>query len=130
MHESPRSRRVADLIQRELAQLIRDEIKDPRLGMVTVIAVKVSKDLGYAKVYVTTMDEADREISVEILNRAAGFLRHALGDRIDLRTMPSLRFLYDESIERASRLEALIEQARHEDQRKAGHPSDDEEPNG
>ena len=106
----PRSRRVGDQMQRDLAALIRDEIKDPRLGMVTVSAVDVTRDLAYARVYVTVLgDEQARSESLAVLNRAAGFLRRLLGQRMVLRTVPQLKFVYDESIERGERLSRLIE---------------------
>mgnify|MGYP005750595131 CR=1 FL=1 len=108
----PRTRRVGEQMQRELAALIRDEVKDPRVGMVTVLAVEVTRDLAHAKVFVTVLGDAEaRDASLAALNKAAGFLRHELGQRMLTRTVPQLRFVYDESIERGSRLSALIDQA-------------------
>lgn len=108
----PRTRRVGEQMQRELAALIRDEVKDPRVGMVTVLAVEVTRDLAHAKVFVTVLGDAEaRSASLAALNKAAGFLRHELGQRMLTRTVPQLRFVYDESIERGSRLSALIDQA-------------------
>ncbi|MAT66451.1 MAG: ribosome-binding factor A [Gammaproteobacteria bacterium] len=116
----PRTRRVGEQIQRELAMLVREEIKDPRLGMTTVSAVHVSRDFSHAKVYVTVLGDAGvQHQSLEVLRRAAGFLRRELGRRMLIRTVPELHFVYDESIERGSRLDALIEQAVTED--KARH---------
>ncbi len=108
----PRTRRVGEQMQRELAVLIRDRIKDPRLGMVTVSDVEVSRDLAHARVYFTVLgDEEARRQSQEVLDRAAGFLRGELGRIMKLRTVPELRFIYDESIERGEKLDALIEAA-------------------
>ncbi|MFP5506524.1 MAG: 30S ribosome-binding factor RbfA [Gammaproteobacteria bacterium] len=108
----PRTRRVGEQMQRELAALIRDEVKDPRVGMVTVLAVEVTRDLAHAKVFVTVLGDAEaRDASLAALNKAAGFLRHELGQRMLTRTVPQLRFVYDESIERGSRLSALIDRA-------------------
>lgn len=108
----PRTRRIGEQMQRELAALIRDGVKDPRVGMVTVSAVEVSRDLAHAKVFVTVLgDEAARRDSLTALNNAAGFLRHELGQRMLTRTVPQLRFVYDESIERGSQLSALIDAA-------------------
>ncbi|BAZ94137.1 ribosome-binding factor A [Thiohalobacter thiocyanaticus] len=116
----PRTRRVGEQIQRELAMLVREEIKDPRLGMTTVSAVHVSRDFSHAKVYITVLGDAEvQRQSLEVLRRAAGFLRRELGRRMLTRTVPELHFVYDESIERGSRLDALIEQAVTED--KARH---------
>jgi ribosome-binding factor A len=123
--EFSRTRRVGDQIQRELAQLIREEIKDPRVGMVTINAVDVSRDLGHAKVYVTTLDEQNAESSVEALNHAASFLRGELGRRMFIRTVPQLHFQYDESIERGARMSSLIEDAIASDREKAKDRDDD-----
>ncbi|WJW76515.1 30S ribosome-binding factor RbfA [Thiohalobacter sp. IOR34] len=119
----PRTRRVGDQIQRELAVLIRDQLKDPRLGLVTVSAVEVSRDLAYAKVFVTLLGEEEperRDEMLTVLNRAAGFLRHQLGQSMKLRTVPQLRFLYDDSIDRGSRLDSLIEEAVAKDRERRG----------
>jgi ribosome-binding factor A len=118
--EYSRAERIGDQIQRELAMLIRQEIKDPRLGMVTVAAVRVSSDLGHARVYVTVLDGADADASVRILNRAAPFLRHALGRRIVMRAVPELRFVYDKAQEAGVRLASLIERSVAMDKKKRG----------
>jgi ribosome-binding factor A len=124
--EFKRTDRVADQIQRDLAVLIQREIKDPRLGMVTISHVKVSKDLGYADIYVTVMalgdaDEAESiAVSLKVLNAAAGFLRAELARGIKLRVMPQLRFHFDESVERGRRLHSLIERAYQQEV----HPQD------
>ncbi|MGB0223751.1 MULTISPECIES: 30S ribosome-binding factor RbfA [unclassified Marinobacterium] len=113
-----RTDRVGDQIQRDLATLIQREIKDPRIGMVTINHVKVAKDLGYADVYITVLplgeqDEAEAtKQSLEVLKQAAGFLRAELAKGISLRVMPALRFHYDESIHRGRHLTSLIEKAR------------------
>ncbi|MBY4678809.1 30S ribosome-binding factor RbfA [Marinobacterium arenosum] len=115
--EFSRTQRVADQIQRDLAQLIQQDLKDPRLGMVTVSHVKVSKDLGYADVYITVLPLGDQDQdqaikdSLGVLNGAAGHLRHELARGIKLRIMPHLRFHYDESVERGRHLHSLIEKA-------------------
>jgi ribosome-binding factor A len=124
--EFERTRRVAEQIQRELAILIQQELKDPRLGMITISAVKVSKDMGTAKVYITVFDEAhDREKTLEALQHAAGFLQHELGRQLSLRSIPKLRFVYDESIVRGAELSALIDKAVRED--RAKHREDNNE---
>lgn len=126
---SQRTQRVADQIQRELAGLIRQELKDPRLGMVTVSNVKVSPDMGYADVYVTVMGSSldDRpDESIAVLNAAAGFLRGEVGRAIRTRVTPRLRFHYDEVVARGNRMAALINEAVREDQQRAGARGDDE----
>ena len=101
---------VADQIQRDLAQLIARELKDPRIGMVTVQAVEVTPDYAHAKVYFSVM-KGDVEASTEGLNQAAGFLRSALFKRLHIHTVPTLHFVYDRTPERASDMNALIAQA-------------------
>lgn len=119
---SQRTQRLADQIQREIANLIRTEIKDPRLGMVTVSAVKVSPDMGYADIYVTvmgsTLDEKPDE-SIAVLNAAAGFLRGEVGRAIKTRITPRLRFHYDEVVARGNRMATLINEAVREDEARA-----------
>ncbi|KRW58636.1 30S ribosome-binding factor RbfA [Pseudomonas sp. TTU2014-080ASC] len=124
--EFSRAQRIGDQIQRELAQLIRMEIKDPRLGgLVTVTAVDVSRDGSHAKVYVTVMGGGVEENpdalvqSMKVLNDASGFLRMQLGRVMKLRSVPHLRFHYDESVVRGAQLSALIERAVSEDRQHA-----------
>lgn len=109
--EFKRADRVAQLIQRKLAWTIAQEIKDPRLPkLVTVSEVKVSADLSYAKVYITTLgDENAIKQTLSILNHAAGYLRTVLARSIKLRSVPQLRFIYDESIAYGTRLSRLID---------------------
>lgn len=114
-----RAQRVADQIQRELAVLLQREVKDPRLGLVTVSAVEVSSDLQNAKVFVTFLgkDEADEiKAALEVLSKAAGFLRSQLAKSMTMRSVPSLRFFFDKSISEGSRMSSLIEQAINADQ--------------
>ena len=108
----PRTLRIAEQIQRELADLIQLEVKDPRVGMVTLTDVEVSVDYSHAKVFFTTLGGADQIAEAATgLNHAAGFLRHELSHRIKLRSIPHLHFVYDESVERGVRLSRLIDTA-------------------
>jgi len=110
--EFPRTRRVGEQIQRELAELIRTELKDPRLGMVSISAVQVSRDLGHAKVYASVLGSEEQSTeSVKVLNHAAGFLRHKLGKLLHMRVIPELHFFLDRSLEEGARLGALINEA-------------------
>ena len=114
MREFKRTDRVADQLQKELAVLIQREVKDPRLGMVTVSGVEVSRDLGYADVHITLLGEQDPERikeNLKVLKRAGGFLRSQVARRIKLRHVPELRFHYDESVVRGQHLSSLIEEA-------------------
>ncbi|HYH43357.1 MAG TPA: 30S ribosome-binding factor RbfA [Burkholderiales bacterium] len=109
----PRTRRIAEQIQRELADLIRSELKDPRVNsLVTVTGVEVSRDQAHAKVFFTLFGDAERvEETTEGLKRASGFLRTQLAHRMQLRTIPQLDFKYDASIERGIKLTRLIDEA-------------------
>jgi ribosome-binding factor A len=110
--EFPRTRRVGEQIQRELASLLHEEIKDPRLGMVSISGVTVSRDLAHARIYVSVLgDEAAVTASLQVLNNAAGFLRRRLGQQMRIRAVPRLRFHYDQSIEEGARMDALIKAA-------------------
>ncbi len=131
---SPRIQRVADMIQRELAMLIQLEVNDPRIGMVSVTGVEVSRDLAYANVFVTLLnssvkdadfdalapqgelDKLEIEENLKALNKAAGYLRSLLAKRLKLRTTPKLHFNYDNSIVRGQQLSALIDVALASDQ--------------
>lgn len=118
----PRSRRIAEQVQRDLAGLIRDEVKDPRItGSVTVSEVQVSRDLGHATVYVSVLGaDADAvETSVDALNDARGYLRTLLARGMRTRKVPTLRFHRDTAFDRAAHLSALIDEVR---------PPDREEP--
>ncbi|MCI0505244.1 MAG: 30S ribosome-binding factor RbfA [Gammaproteobacteria bacterium] len=119
--EFNRSDRVADQIQRELAALIQFEVKDPRIGMVTITGVEVSREFEYAKVYFTVLgDNAVREATVKGLTHAAGFLRRELAHRLKLRITPELQFVYDQSIDNAIRISELISTAVASDQATKG----------
>ena len=117
-----RVQRVADQLQRELAEIIRLELKDPRAGLITVTGLDLTTDFAYAKVFVSVFGDADaQQVSLATLRRAAGFLRSQLARRISIHQTPQLRFTLDESIERGSRLSALIDRAVAEDRT---HPAD------
>jgi ribosome-binding factor A len=104
-----RPQKVADLIQRELSDLLRRDVRDPHVGMVTLTSVDVAPDLSHAKVYFTILDKQKQEETTKALQRAAGFLRSQLSHRMNMYTTPALRFVYDESVERGDRLSRLID---------------------
>ncbi|MDP6535303.1 MAG: 30S ribosome-binding factor RbfA [Gammaproteobacteria bacterium] len=128
---SSRVQRVADQIHRELAMLIQMEVSDPRIGMVSVTSVNVSRDLAHANVYVTVLntmtgsdvlndstlvapgelDKLEIEENLKALRKASGYLRSMLAKRIELRSIPKLQFHYDESVERGQQLSNLIDDA-------------------
>ena len=107
-----RSARIADQIQRSLAEVIRLELRDPRVGLVTLTGVELSRDQSHAKVFFTVFGSAsDIALALEGLQRAAGFLRSGLAHRLTTRKVPELHFAYDESVERGVRLSRLIDEA-------------------
>lgn len=96
-------------IREILSDLIRTRLKDPRLGFVTVTDVKMTRDLRSARVYVSVMGEGSGDETLEVLLRAAPFLRRELGSRLQLRHVPELTFQYDDSIERGTRINAILD---------------------
>jgi ribosome-binding factor A len=119
---SQRAHRVGDQIQRELADLLKNEVKDPRVGQVTVTGVDVSGDLSHATVRFSSL--AGKESSNDVtkaLARTAGFLRSELSRRLNLYSVPELRFVYDDSIESGIRMSKLIDEAVASDKQ---HPHD------
>jgi ribosome-binding factor A len=110
VQEFSRTQRVGGQIQRELAQIIQQELRDPRLGFVTISAVDMSKDMAHAKVFVTLMNpDQDVEETLKLLKKASGFLRRGLGKRIQLRVLPELHFVYDRSADEGLRISALLD---------------------
>ncbi|MGR9099291.1 MAG: 30S ribosome-binding factor RbfA [Gammaproteobacteria bacterium] len=110
--EYGRNARVSSQLQKELAMILQREIKDPRLGFVTVNEVEVSRDLAVAKVYVSVLnaDEQARKKNIALLNQAANFLRNELGRKIKMRSIPELRFYYDYAIDTGRRISELLEE--------------------
>ena len=107
-----RTDRVAEQIRRDLSELIRAEIRDPRVQQVSLTAVEVTPDYSHAKIFYTALvGEAEREALAQGLKRASGFLRHELSRQLMLRTVPELHFVYDTSVERGVSLSSLIDTA-------------------
>ncbi len=114
-YDFDRADRVGDTMQRELALLVQRELRDPRLGMVNITAVKVSKDLKNARVFVTFVEtEQQKKIleQIEVLNHASGFLRAELAHHMSMRVIPKLHFEFDESVLRGAHMTKLIEEVR------------------
>ena len=108
---SRRVQRVADLIKQQISNIISNDLKDPRVGFVTVTSVDLSQDLRHAKVYISVMgSDEDRERSMEGLERASGFMRTRLGNRIRIRHIPELLFRHDDSYEYAARIAVVMKQ--------------------
>lgn len=118
--EFSRSQRVAEQIRRELAELIRLEVKDPRVGFITLTDVEITPDYAHAKVFFTSMTgEQGLDEILAGLRRASGFLRRELGRRVRIHTTPELHFHYDKSVEQGSRLSQLIDEVVREDEARA-----------
>ncbi|MCS6764996.1 MAG: 30S ribosome-binding factor RbfA [Candidatus Protistobacter heckmanni] len=105
-----RALRVADQIQRDLAEMVQRELRDPRLGLVTLPGVELSPDYAHAKVFFTVMG-AEPEVASAILNERAGYLHSLLYKRLHIHTVPTLHFHHDASVERAIEMSALIDKA-------------------
>ncbi len=113
-----RSERVSRLLKEEVSRIIRQEIKDPRVGFVTVTGVDVSADLRHANIFISIYgDDESVEKSMEGLNKSASFIRREIGERIKLRYVPAIHFKYDESIERASRIFKSINEIKKNDKK-------------
>jgi ribosome-binding factor A len=116
--EFTRSQRVADYLQRELSGIIQREVRDPRVGMVSVTGVDVSRDIGYAKVHFTVLgadSSAEAKESTDVLYKAAGFLRSQLSRDSNMRSVPQLRFYFDSSVGQGRFMEDLIDRAAQAD---------------
>jgi ribosome-binding factor A len=113
--QSGRPQKLGDLIQRELSELLQRELRDPRVGMITITGVDVSPDFSHAKIFFTILQKEHLDETAQGLKKAAGFLRSQLARRIKLYTTPELRFEYDESVERGDRLSRLIDSAKKRD---------------
>ncbi|MCY3768294.1 MAG: 30S ribosome-binding factor RbfA [Gammaproteobacteria bacterium] len=114
MNDIDRTRRVAELVKREVAVLITRELNDARINTVTVTAVTVSRDLKQATVYISSLDpEMERGETERLMNRSSGYLRNLLSKNLEMRVTPALRFQYDTSIQRGIKMTRLIENLNH-----------------
>ncbi|MCL1079037.1 30S ribosome-binding factor RbfA [Parashewanella spongiae] len=124
--EFSRTRRIGQQLQQELAMVIQREIKDPRVGMVTVNEVEVSRDLSFARVFVTFFDEDESQVEskLEALSGASGYIRTLIAGRMKLRIMPQLKFVYDSSLVEGMRMSNLVTKIVSEDEAKSTASSD------
>ncbi|MDP9199647.1 MAG: 30S ribosome-binding factor RbfA [Pseudomonadota bacterium] len=126
--EFPRARRIEEQLKRLLSELVRREVKDPRVGLITITAVSVTRDLSHAKVYFTPFAGiGDPETALEALQHAAGYLRIQVRNQMRLRTAPELVFELDDSLERGARLSTLIHDAVESDRSRHVEPEPDKE---
>lgn len=123
---SNRVDKVADLLKKEIALLIQNEVRDPRIGMASVTGVRVSRDLAHANVFVTLLGKNTGEETkegIKALNKASGFLRSLLAKQVSLRTTPKLKFIYDDTLVKGQYLSGLIDEALAKDE-KNHHPDE------
>lgn len=111
---SRRTDRLGNIFVEEISKIIRDEVKDEEIGFITINSARVSSDLSYAKVYFTSLDN-DKEMATKALNRASSFIRGKLCEKIDLRKMPELTFVYDDSISYGQNIETIIDKIKGEE---------------
>ncbi|MFQ5769087.1 MAG: 30S ribosome-binding factor RbfA [bacterium] len=125
MAEFKRSRRVAELLREEISQIITQELKDPRIGITTVTAIKITDDLKSARVYVCILgNEETKQKGLRGLERATKWIRTELGHRMELKYVPKLKFYYDESFDYAENIESLINKIHKEnDQSTSTNPT-------
>ena len=101
--------RISDALIEQISYIVSNKVKNKDINFVTITDVKVSSDLGFAKVYFTVLDDSKRDSTLKALKEASGFIRHELRDRIEIRQIPELTFVYDESINEAKKIEDIIE---------------------
>ena len=124
MAQTQRVQRVADCLQRELAPILQRELSDPRLDFLTVTDVMVAKDLSSARVYVSALSSSDltqtdasrdyQTTQIDVLSKSTGYIRHLLGQRMQLRIVPTLRFIFDDSAQKANYIGGIIDKAMSE----------------
>ena len=118
--EFSRSERMAEQLRRELAEIVRDKINDPRLGFVSFTEVRMSRDLSHAVVYSSVLNSESQDEAIELLNRAVGFIRKEIAHRIRARIVPTLKFVADESVIRGEEMDELISEAIQSDKKNSG----------
>ena len=120
-----RSDRMAEQLRRELADIVRDEIKDPRLGFVSFTEVRMSRDLSHAVVYCSFFNVDQQSEAIDVLNRAVGFIRKEVARRIQARIVPTLKFTIDESVIRGAVMDDLISEAINSDKKNSSDEESD-----
>jgi len=123
--EFSRSERMAEQLRRELAEIVRDEIKDPRLGFVSFTEIRMSRDLSHAIVYCSVLNSESQDEAIEVLNRAVGFIRKEIARRIRARIVPTLKFVVDDSVVRGVAMDDLISKARKSDAKNSNDSEDE-----
>ena len=124
--EFSRSERMAEQLRRELAEIVRDEMKDPRLGFVSFTEIRMSRDLSHAIVYSSVLNSEDQDEAIAVLNRAVGFIRKEIARRIQARIVPTLKFVVDDSVVRGVAMDELISDALESDRNKDSNNEESE----
>ncbi len=124
-----RSERMAEQLRRELAEIVRDEIKDPRLGFMSFTEVRMSRDLSHAVIYCSVFNKAQEKESIEVLNRAVGFIRKQVARRIRARIVPTLKFVVDDGVTRGITMDKLISEAINRDESQSDKSQSDKNSN-
>ena len=122
--EYSRSQRMAEQVRREVAEIARDDIKDPRMGFLSFTEVRMSRDLSHAVIYCSVFESEQQNETIELLNRAVGVFRKELARRIRARIVPTLKFVADESLTRGAAMDNLISKAIHSDAENSQHSDD------
>lgn len=112
---SIKNERISDALIEEISYIIANKVKNQDINFVTITEVKVTSDLSYAKVYFTVLDETKIDTTLKALNKTSGFIRHELRYRVDIRQIPELKFIYDESINEAKKIEDIIDKIHEKD---------------
>ena len=111
---SIKAERISDALIEQISYILEHEVKNEDINFVTITDVHVTNDLALAKVYYTVLDDSKKEVTAKALKSASGFIRHELRDRVDIRQIPELRFIYDESIEYGNRIESILEEIKED----------------
>ena len=115
---SVKTERISDALIEEISYIVSNKVKNKDINFVTITDVKVSSDLSYAKVYFTVLDDSKKDSTLKAFKEASGFIRHELRDRVDIRQIPELTFVYDESINEAQKIEDILEKINNEENTK------------
>lgn len=113
---SVKTERIADALIEQISYIIATEVKNQDINFVTITDAKVSNDLSYAKIYFTVLDESKIDLTLKALKEASGFIRHELRERVDIRQIPELTFVYDDSIKNAEKIENIIDKLHENDE--------------
>ncbi|MCD6459916.1 30S ribosome-binding factor RbfA [bacterium] len=120
MPASERMHKINSLIKQEVGYILQHDIKDKRIGFVTVLRAEISRDLRNGKIYVSILDDsANKKAVINVLNQSAGYIQHLIGSRVRLRYLPKLRFYYDDVIEHSIHIQQILDEIKKKDEHKS-----------